>query len=639
MADGVIRNVSGATRIEHWADLYTRVNARGGRLGAFRNGVNVTSSWGPLSEDMSFVDHIEFVKGPAGFMMSNGEPSGIYNVVTKKPTGVDFKGEANLLMGSYDFYRAALDLDGKLNKSGKLLYRLNLMGQTKGSFRPFEYNDRYAIAPVLTYKIDDQTTLTAEYTYQHAKMSDVGSAYSFSPTGYATLPRNFTTLDPGIEPTNINDHSLFLNLQHQISAGWKLTVQGSYFNYRQQGTSLWPSTVNADGTIIRSVGIWDAASQYRFGQAYINGDFKTGSISHKILGGLDLGSKNYIADWWQSHNLDLEDSPFNPFSNEYALPGNGYPIWNRDAPLEQRALTAHINQNYTGLYLQDELGFADNRVRLTLAGRYTYAKDLNYTTTADAKKFTPRVGLSVSIFSGMSAYALYDQSFVPQAGFLRSGDNPQPITGSNGELGLKKDWFDGKWSTTVSVYRIIKNNELTSDPNNDASQNEQFSVIIGKNKAQGVEFDMKGELIPGLNLVANYAYTDAKVMEVTPGVEGIAVGNRIPGFARHNANAWITYKISKGALKGAGIAAGFNYQVDRDSWSWASEGLAKLPDYFRLDGGLFWEKDKIRLTANVYNILNKYLYSGGYEGWASPSYYSYQVEAPANFKFGIAYKF
>ena len=108
MSDGAIRNVSGATRLEHWGDMYTRVNMRGSRAAAFRNGMNVTSNWGPLNEDMSFVDRIEFIKGPAGFMMSNGEPSGIYNVVTKKPTGKDFNGEATVNMGSYDLYRAAL---------------------------------------------------------------------------------------------------------------------------------------------------------------------------------------------------------------------------------------------------------------------------------------------------------------------------------------------------------------------------------------------------------------------------------------------------------------------------------------------------------------------------------------------------
>lgn len=63
MSDGVIRNVSGAVRLEHWGDLYTNITMRGSQIQAFRNGFNVVSSfWGPLTEDMSFVDHIEFVK-------------------------------------------------------------------------------------------------------------------------------------------------------------------------------------------------------------------------------------------------------------------------------------------------------------------------------------------------------------------------------------------------------------------------------------------------------------------------------------------------------------------------------------------------------------------------------------------------
>src|SRR5690606_528682 len=51
MSDGLIRNVSGATRIEHWGDLYTNITARGSQIQAFRNGFNVVASyWGPLTE-------------------------------------------------------------------------------------------------------------------------------------------------------------------------------------------------------------------------------------------------------------------------------------------------------------------------------------------------------------------------------------------------------------------------------------------------------------------------------------------------------------------------------------------------------------------------------------------------------------
>lgn len=168
MSDGVVRNISGAQRNEHWGDLYANITTRGSQIQAFRNGFNVVNSyWGPLTEDMSFVDHIEFVKGPAGFMLANGDPSGLYNIVTKKPTGIT-KGEVEMTTGSFGLYRSTLDLDGKLSSDGKLLYRLNLMGQNKGSFRPNEYNNRYSLAPVISYQVDDKTKITLEYTLQHA---------------------------------------------------------------------------------------------------------------------------------------------------------------------------------------------------------------------------------------------------------------------------------------------------------------------------------------------------------------------------------------------------------------------------------------------------------------------------------------
>ncbi|MDM8177332.1 TonB-dependent receptor [Olivibacter sp. 47] len=48
MSDGLIRNVSGAVRLEHWGDLYANINMRGSQIQAFRNGFNVVGSyWAP----------------------------------------------------------------------------------------------------------------------------------------------------------------------------------------------------------------------------------------------------------------------------------------------------------------------------------------------------------------------------------------------------------------------------------------------------------------------------------------------------------------------------------------------------------------------------------------------------------------
>ncbi|MEO5911034.1 MAG: TonB-dependent receptor [Pelobium sp.] len=637
MSDGLIRNVSGVTRTEHWGDMYTNLSMRGSQIQAFRNGFNVVnSSWGPLTEDMSFVDHIEFVKGPAGFMLASGDPSGLYNVVTKKPTGQS-KAEATFTLGSYDLYRTTLDLDGKLSKDSKLLYRFNVAGQNKGSFRANEYNNRFSIAPVISYQIDENTKLTAEYTLQHANMSDVGSFYVFSPDGYATLPRDFTSLSAGMPATVINDHSTFINLQHQISKSWKLTAQGSYFYNKQLGSDLWPNAVNADGTMLRSVSGWDAKSTMTMGQVFLNGDVKTGNIRHRILGGLDVGNKSYFADWSQTHQLDTLGGEFDPHNPYLGSPNNGYPAFDYSTDVESRAtaIGGTMMQRYTAIYVQDELGFLQNRFRLTLAGRYTDFSQANFGGKAEkATHFSPRVGLSYSVGSQTSFYGLYDQAFIPQNGILANGNSTKPITGNNLEFGIKKEWFNHKWNTTVSAYRILKNNELTADPNSPPTAN--LSVELGQKRAQGIEFDIKGNIFKGFNLIANYALTDSKVTKVTEGITGIAVGDVVPGYAKHTVNSWLNYKIQEGILTGFGISGGFTWLAGRETDSW-SESDIRLPNYFKLDAGLSWQKGNMNITANAFNVLDKYLYSGSYYSYLNAFYW--QTETPRNYRLSIGYKF
>ncbi|WP_234735621.1 TonB-dependent receptor [Tellurirhabdus bombi] len=628
MLEGVSRNVSGVTKNEHWGN-YARLNMRGSRVSPFRNGMNVTSVWGPLAEDMSMVERIEFVKGPAGFMMANGEPSGFYNVVTKKPTGMT-KGEATMTVGSFDTYRATVDLDGKVSQDGRLLYRLNVMGQSKGSFRDFESNDRYTIAPVLRYKISDRTTLTAEYTYQFSRMSAIGSAYVFSANGLGSLPRNSTIASANLEPTNIKDNSAFLYLEHQINDKWKLTAQMAYFNYNQIGSSLWADSARVTGEVYRTVGIWDALDNSKFGQIFVNGEVTTGPITHRILGGLDLGTRKYIADFNSSFPQYDSAFVFNANTPNYYLPTRLLPRFNRSLSLLQRAGTNVMSQSYAGLYVQDELRFLNDRIRLTLAGRLTTTKDSQYGSGTDETVFTPRVGASFSINKQTSVYALYDQAFVPQSGIDRNGRAFDPITGNNLEAGLKKDWADGRWNSTVSVYKITKNNVLTTDPTNP-----NFSTQLGQTEASGVEVDVRGEIIPGMNLVLNYAYTDAKISKDSREAN---VGMPVPGFDRHVTNAWLSYRLRKGGLQGLGLSLGYQWELDR--FGWFSDATSKdptLPNVFRADGAVSWSNARMTVALNVNNIFDVKSYSGAYYSW-SKSYY-WQYDPPRNFRLSIGYRF
>lgn len=658
LSDGVLRNVAGAQRLEHWGDMYTRVNMRGSRAAAFMNGVNVTSTWGPLSEDMSYVDHIEFIKGPSGFLMSNGEPSGIYNIVTKKPTGNSLNGTARVTLGSFNMYRGETDIDTKI--TDKVAFRLNLMAQNKKSFRDYEFNDRYIINPSLRVKLSENTTLTAEYIYQKAKMSEVGSAYVFSFQGYKAKPVGYTLTDPGLDPTKVDNNTININLQHKFNENWKLTSQLTYVNEYTMGSDLWPSMFEGN-YMIRRLNYWEADNTMKFGQIFLNGSVKTGVVSHKILAGLDLGSKKYMADWSQGYNLDKYnvngdfDKDTNPVADHnywynvntnnydvntsgnlpYSGPNNtkAYKPFDKSTPLSVRAgAGSTIDQNYTGLYLQDELGFLDDKLRLTLAARYTNVKETNYGTKSEANRITPRIGLSYSVDENMSAYALYDQAFVPQAGLFRDGTTATPLTGDNIEVGVKKDWFGGKWNTTVSLYNINKNNEITGDPDQTDNPNGKYSILLGKTRVQGVEFDLKGEIVKGFNAIFNYAFTENKFTETTA---TRTKGDRVPGYAKHTANGWLNYTFSDNILEGFGLSFGGTYMADRSSWDWGSTNTLQMADYVKFDAGASWENSKFRINLNVFNVFNRYLYSGSpYAG-----YYYYQADAPRNFRLSIGYKF
>ena len=627
MLETVTRNVSGAQMIEHWGN-FARINIRGFNVPAFRNGMNVQMPWGPLTEDMSIVERIEFVKGPAGFLLSSGEPGGLYNVVTKKPV-LNQRNEITLTTGSFNTLRGTVDAGGKLSQDDRLLYRFNAMGLTKGAHRDYEFNTRYTLAPSLSYALTDRTSVTAEYIYQYLQMSLVGAAYVFSPNGFGDLPRDFTLAEPNIDPTNISEHNVFVNLNHKINNQWEVTAQLGYLYYQQQGSSLWVDSVNANGDLYRTLTSFDGFNESKLGQVFVNGNVRTGAIGHKILAGLDIGQKDYFADWWQGGQIRSAE-PFNVYNPQYGVPADSLPTFDRERSVRQRATAggypAIIGQRYSSLYLQDELSFWQERIRLTLAGRYTAYRGWSYGQTSDDHVVAPRVGLSVSATENTIIYGLFDQSFLPQVGVDVDGNALVPVEARNLEAGIKRSWANGRWQSTLTVFQITKENEPTTVPG------ENISFQLGEVTSEGIEFDVQGEIVEGLQLILNYANTN---VEITEDLNEALIGNRVAGHARHMTNGWLHYQFQQKALQGFGLSLGYQYQVDRSSWNWGADNDSLLPDYFRLDGAVSWRGDNVKIGLNVNNLLNDYLYSGS----SYADYFYWQSEPGTNFRLNVAYTF
>jgi iron complex outermembrane receptor protein len=658
LVDGVTRNVSGTTRTGHWDAQYANISTRGTTIPAFRNGMNMKMPWGPLTEDAATIERVEFIKGPSGFMMANGEPGGIFNIVTKKPTGEN-RSSATLSGGGFGLARAAVDLDGKLSKDGRLLFRFNAAAQTKGSYNKYNYTDKYVVAPVISYQVDSNTLITAEYTTQHVEAQALGT-YGFSPKGLGDTDPSFFLGDPTLDPAKLYDHNATLYFNHKLDGSWKVNGQVAYVKYGLAGGTPWMTSIAPNGDMRRNVNISEELAISKNAQLSLMGDIRTGSVVHRVMTGIDFGNLKTWGDFASVQQSDLQlagNATFNIYNPTYGTLAN-IPVFDRSKSIQVRsALPANIsyltNVSYTGVYVQDEIRMLEEKLRLTLAGRYTHAVTVGRTNLAQISDnaFSPRVGLSYSILKDFSAYGLYDQSFLPQGGQDYEGNNFKPVRGNNIEFGLKKDWFDGKWNATAAVYQITKKNVLTADPRAGLQiapgppatfYPTNIRVQVGEQQFKGLELDIAGEIVSGLNVILNYAFTDTKVSKDN---NPLYVNRPVPGAVKHITNGWLSYRLRKPGffLNGFGLTGGYQIQMSRNSGTIAIP--MKLPQYYRFDAGASYEKGKIGLSFLVNNLLDRRLLTqGSYtklaaETATSVSYYTYIYEVPRNARLSLTYKF
>ncbi len=313
---------------------------------------------------------------------------------------------------------------------------------------------------------------------------------------------------------------------------------------------------------------------------YAVGKFNTGSIQHQLVVGFDLsrylGKSNDIG-YFGSFPLDL----FDPVYGQVVLEG-GDPF---------RSVST---QDSLGIYVQDQITLADN-LKLLLGGRFDIFNqkldDLVASTTnfQQDEAFSPRVGIVYQPVKPISLYANYTRSVEQVVG--RSIDNSlfEPERGTQYEVGMKADLTD-RLSATLALYEITRSNVLTE------SDNPLFQIQTGKQRSRGVEFDLQGQILPGWNIIANYAYTDARIVE-----NNFSEGNRLENVPEHNIGLWTTYQIQTGNLQGLGFGLGMYYVGERPG---DLQNTFTVPSYFRTDASIFYKRDRFKTAINIKNLFD-----------------------------------
>jgi iron complex outermembrane receptor protein len=116
--------------------------------------------------DLYFLERIEVFKGPASVLYGQVSPGGVFNLISKGPT-LEPLHEIQLQTGSYDRIQGAFDLSGAIDKDGLFLYRLSGLGRSADTQFDHTEDQRLSIAPALTWRPGNDTTLTLLTSYQY----------------------------------------------------------------------------------------------------------------------------------------------------------------------------------------------------------------------------------------------------------------------------------------------------------------------------------------------------------------------------------------------------------------------------------------------------------------------------------------
>jgi catecholate siderophore receptor len=545
--------------------------------------------------DLSNVDRVEVIKGPAAVLYGRGSSGGLINRISKKP-GVDIT-EATAQAGSWNQRRAEFDLGRAV--SGSAAFRVTGAAERADSYRNQQFLDRENIAPSLSLKLsaDTQLLLQAERNSDR-RITDFGiPAYRGRPVDVAPSTYYGAANARDVDYTQSDVTSLAATFMHRINDAWSFRNATRGYEYRLDRNNTLVGSVNeaAQTASLNRSNVRRHETAF-FNQSELIQKTSIAGMQHQLLYGVEIGQQRKD-QYFVTQNNVATVSLFNPVLPVLPFLANAAPSTNN----------VGVSQ-VAGVYVQDLVTLT--RHWKALAGvRYDQFEQETRERRAGQsglsrtdRNWSPRVGLVYQPHATQSYYASYSRSYQPSGEqFALAANNAQlaPEETTNQEVGTKLDFFGGLAAATASLFRLERTNIKFTDPATNTL------VPVGVQRTDGMEITFSGELPQRWHIYAGYAYLDARIVDSVAVDAGQQVqGKRATLTPRHSGNVWLVKALGNGFGAGGGVS----YVDDRA----ANPGnTVTLPEYVTVDAVAYWRQRTYDLQLNVYNVLDrKYIVAG-----------------------------
>lgn len=548
-----------------------------------------TNSHSSLVIDPWFLDSVEVVRGPASVLYGRSSPGGIVALNSRKPS-FDPGGEVKLFAGNNNQRGAAFDITGPVDDNDRVAVRLT--GMTRYADSQFDHlkEQRYAIAPSLTWRITDHTHLEL-MAYLHRDPE--GGSHSGLPYEGTVVPHagkkisnTFFEGEDDYDNYDRRENMVGYNVEHAFDSGWSVRQKLRYLHTTVDLNQVYAAGWLNDTELNRGYSGSDESLSAVTLDNQIDGSIDTGIINHRLLFGVDYQrrSNNVTASYGSFPAIDA----FHPV---YGADPLSISVYSREKhKLEQ-----------TGIYAQDQMSL--DRWRLTLGGRHDQVKITNVnkindtSDTLDQNHFSSRAALMYLFDSGFAPYVSYSTAFTPTSFTDEYGKILQPMKGKQWEAGLKFQPEGSQTMYSASVYRINQENIATKVEPTDPYRS------IGEIESEGVELEAVGQLTDNLRLQAAYTYNDIRYKKSSAQEQG----NRAVYAPRNQASAWLSYDVKDGVLNGLTVGSGVRYVNGITS---DRQNTHTLPSYTLVDLAVGYDLSHVGLKGlsaqvNVNNLTDK----------------------------------
>ncbi|WP_413702404.1 TonB-dependent receptor [Psychromonas sp. KJ10-10] len=558
---------------------------------------------GLISRDTFAIEQLEISKGPSSTFAGRGSTGGAVNSVTKKATLDDDFVKVSGGIGADNYQRYTID--GNTMVTEDLAVRANLLyGETDVPDRAPAGEKRMGALLSAVYEATDNATISADYYhYESDDTPDLGTRLvDGEPTTEQGYPGN-EDLDFLQSQADIVTATLDLELSDEVRLENKSRF-GVTTNDYVASTIQVRNGVSSDRTFTGS-----QENQYIGNQTNLIIDKELGGRRHTIITGIELANEeSQSATYTVSGNTATK----NDIASDYEL--NTASLYLMD--------TITINDDwevFAGLrydYFQYELWLAESTSGrtgvVTPATTYDYSDGL----------LNGHIGVVYSPWENGNIYANWSTSSNINGGEsdakgscgyggVCSDDDgnyksAEPEQTTNLELGTKWNLMDEQLLFSAALFQITKDNVI--EGGND-SYTTGGSLNTGKNRVQGVEFGISGNITDKLSAQFGLAIMDSETLE---SYDTDSIGSPKANFANESANLQLRYQVMPK------FAFGGNMTYSSEMYGGQPDAGAtdnKLPSYTVYDLFASYQvTSKFEIQANIQNVTDEDYYTALYRG-------------------------